>query len=70
MRNMYWYFTGKVYEAEDDRGRKVAIKRVEKATNVISREVDILKLVSYISPLYLFSSCDKEREMKNKGRDE
>lgn len=38
---------GKVYEAEDNNGRRVAIKRVEKATNVISREVDILKVVNH-----------------------
>jgi len=38
---------GKVYEAEDNRGRKVAIKRIEKATNVISREVDILKVINH-----------------------
>jgi glycogen synthase kinase 3 beta len=38
---------GKVYEAEDETGKKVAIKRVEKVTNVISREVDILKVLNH-----------------------
>jgi hypothetical protein len=49
---------GKVYEAEDDRGKKVAIKRVEKVTDVISREVDILKLVSFV-PISNFLSLSQ-----------
>lgn len=39
---------GKVYEAEESNSkRKVAIKRVEKVSNAISREVDILKMVEH-----------------------
>lgn len=38
---------GKVYEAEDENNRKVAIKRIEKSSNTISREVDILKMMNH-----------------------
>jgi len=38
---------GKVYEAEDNSKKKVAIKRVEKVSNAISREVDILKMINH-----------------------
>lgn len=38
---------GKVYEAEDGNKKRVAIKRVEKVSNAISREVDILKVIDH-----------------------
>jgi len=38
---------GKVYEAEDENKKRVAIKRVEKNSNAISREVDILKMINH-----------------------
>jgi glycogen synthase kinase 3 beta len=38
---------GKVYEAEDNKSTKVAIKRVEKVANAVSREVDILKMINH-----------------------
>lgn len=38
---------GKVYEAIDDTNRRVAIKRIEKSANFISREVDILNLIDH-----------------------
>lgn len=38
---------GKVYEAVDDNNVKVAIKRVEKSDNFISREVDILQTLDH-----------------------
>jgi glycogen synthase kinase 3 beta len=44
---------GKVYEAVDDLNRKVAIKRVEKSDNFVSREVDILKTISHDNCLKL-----------------
>jgi len=44
---------GKVYEAVDDLNRKVAIKRVEKSDNFISREVDILKSIEHTNCLKL-----------------
>jgi len=44
---------GKVYEAVDDLNRKVAIKRVEKSDNFISREVDILKSIEHDNCLKL-----------------
>jgi len=44
---------GKVYEAVDDLNRRVAIKRVEKSDNFISREVDILKSIDHDNCLKL-----------------
>jgi len=44
---------GKVYEAVDDQNKKVAIKRVEKSDNFISREVDILKSIEHDNCLKL-----------------
>lgn len=44
---------GKVYEAVDDLNRRVAIKRVEKSDNFISREVDILKTIDHDNCLKL-----------------
>jgi len=38
---------GKVYEAIDEQKRRVAIKRVEKSSNFISREVDILETINH-----------------------
>lgn len=38
---------GKVYEAFDEQKRRVAIKRVEKSGNFISREVDILETINH-----------------------
>jgi len=38
---------GKVYEAVDEHNRTVAIKRVEKSGNFISREVDILETINH-----------------------
>lgn len=39
---------GKVYEAEDStEKKKVAIKRVEKVSNAVSREADILKMIDH-----------------------
>jgi len=42
---------GKVYEAVDDNNNKVAIKRVEKSDNFISREVDILQTIDHTNCL-------------------
>jgi len=53
---------GRVYEALDEKKSKVAIKRVEKNANFISREADILKLVSHancIKLLDVFYSYDE-----------
>jgi len=44
---------GKVYEALDENNRRVAIKRVEKSDNFISREVDILNSIDHINCLKL-----------------
>jgi len=44
---------GKVYEAVDDNNRRVAIKRVEKSGNFISREVDILQAIDHTNCLRL-----------------
>jgi len=38
---------GKVYEAIDEHNKRVAIKRVEKSGNFISREVDILEIINH-----------------------
>eukprot|EP01113_Clastostelium_recurvatum_P029645 TRINITY_DN357_c0_g2_i1.p1 TRINITY_DN357_c0_g2~~TRINITY_DN357_c0_g2_i1.p1 ORF type:complete len:393 (-),score=74.52 TRINITY_DN357_c0_g2_i1:200-1378(-) len=38
---------GKVFEATDDLKRRVAIKRIEKNANFISREVDVLNVLSH-----------------------
>jgi len=44
---------GKVYEAVDDNNKRVAIKRIEKSGNFVSREVDILKSISHTNCLKL-----------------
>jgi len=44
---------GKVYEAIDDNNKRVAIKRVEKSGNFISREVDILQSIDHTNCLRL-----------------
>jgi len=44
---------GKVYEAIDGKNRRVAIKRVEKSGNFISREVDILNSIDHTNCLKL-----------------
>lgn len=53
---------GRVYEALDEKKGKVAIKRVEKNANFISREADILKIVNHancIKLLDVFYSYDE-----------
>jgi len=44
---------GKVYEAIDDNNRRVAIKRVEKSGNFVSREVDVLRSLDHVNCLKL-----------------
>jgi len=63
---------GKVYEAIDDNNRRVAIKRVEKSGNFISREVDILRSIDHPNCLRLLDvfytypeDADDDRKWQN-----
>jgi len=62
---------GKVYEAVDDSNKRVAIKRVEKCDNFISREADILQTIEHTNCLrildvfYTYSEEGDNRKWQN-----
>jgi len=62
---------GKVFEALDENKSKVAIKRVERNANFISREADILKLVNHpnciklLDVFYSFDESTPEKKWQN-----
>eukprot|EP01132_Coremiostelium_polycephalum_P002242 gene2242-2764_t len=59
---------GKVYEAKNHEGRRVAIKKVEKSNHFISREYDILKVVNHpncLKILDMFYTSEDNKRMQN-----
>ncbi|GAM28676.1 hypothetical protein SAMD00019534_118520, partial [Acytostelium subglobosum LB1] len=59
---------GKVYEAKNSDGKRVAIKKVEKSSHFISREYDILKVINHpncLKILDIFITNEDNKKMQN-----